>query len=248
MIMNEMRKDGRTADQLRRVKITRNIVKHAIGSALVEMGDTKVICCVSMEEKVPQFLRNSGTGWLTAEYGMLPASTPERTQRMPYPAGRNQEIQRLIGRALRSVINLKHFGERTLWVDCDVLQADGGTRTAAINGAFCALVDALVFMKQRNILMLPVLRDCLAAVSVGIVGNHQYLDLCYAEDSIAQVDFNVVMTGKGEFVEIQGSAEGTFFSRKSLDSILALAEKGITEIISLEKTILKDELQILAGY
>ena len=246
--MNDTRKDGRGPDELRQMKITRNVVKHAIGSALAEMGDTKVMCCVSIEDKVPLFLRNSGSGWLTAEYGMLPASTPERVQRTNNLGGRSQEIQRLIGRALRSVLNLKHFGERTFWVDCDVLQADGGTRTAAINGAFCALVDALVYLKQRNMLMLPVLRDCLAAVSVGIVSGQHYLDLCYAEDSVAQVDFNVVMTGKGEFVEVQGSAEGTFFSRKSLDQLLASAEKGIKEIIALQRTILKNELNILSGY
>jgi len=246
--MMNLRKDGRQWNQLRNIVITRNICKYAIGSTIIEMGETKVLCCVTIEDKVPPFLKGSGTGWLTAEYGMLPVSTPERNQRTNSQSGRSQEIRRMIGRVLRSTINLKNLGERTIIVDCDVLQADGGTRTASINGAFCALVDALVQMKKRNILTLPILKDCIGAISVGIVNGNKYLDLNYYEDSMAQVDFNVVMNSKSEFVEIQGAAEGMFFTKSELDQLLEIAKNGIKEIIEIEKNILKNELQTLSGY
>jgi len=242
------RKDGRLPDQLRPIRITRNISKYAVGSVLIEMGETKVLCCVTVEDRVPPFLQGTGSGWVTAEYGMLPASTPERNPRTSNQTGRSQEIRRMIGRVLRAAVNLKNIGERTLIIDCDVIQADGGTRTASINGAFCAIVDALVQMKKKNLLMLPVLRECIGAVSVGLVNGNKYLDLNYSEDSIAQVDFNVVMNSKGEFVEIQGAAEGMFFSRNELDQLLVIAQKGINEIIETEKNLLKNELQILSGY
>lgn len=244
----DTRKDGRMPDQLRQINITRNISKYAIGSVLVEMGETKVLCCITCEEKVPLFLQDTGQGWITAEYGMLPASTPERNLRTNSQSGRSQEIKRMIGRVLRAAINLRNIGERTFIVDCDVIQADGGTRTASINGAFCALVDALVQMKKKNLIKLPVLKDFIGAVSVGIVNGKMYLDLNYSEDSIAQVDFNVVMNSKGEFVEIQGAAEGMFFSHNELGSLIKLAEKGISEIIEIEKIFLKNEIQILSGY
>ncbi len=246
--MNMSRKDGRMPDELRPMKITRNVSKYAIGSSLIEMGETRVLCCVTVEDKVPPFLKGTGTGWLTAEYGMLPAATPERNPRSNSQSGRSQEIRRMIGRVLRSVVNLRNLGERTILVDCDVLQADGGTRTASINGSFCALIDGLVLMKRRNQLRLPILRDCIGAVSVGIVSGNKYLDLNYSEDSIAEVDFNVVMNSKGEFVEIQGAAEGRFFTRSELDELIEIARKGISQIIQVEKETLKDELQILSGY
>jgi len=245
--MEILRKDSRKFDELRPIKITRNVNKYALGSALCEMGDTKVLCCVSVEEKVPLFLRNTGTGWLTAEYGMIPLSCPERIIRTSFSSGRNMEIQRLIGRALRSVVYLKNLGERTLWIDCDVIQADGGTRTTAINGAFIALADALSALNKKKVLTLPVLKSHLAAVSVGIINREHYLDLAYNEDSMAQVDFNVVMNGKGEFVEIQGAAEGICFSKGQLDKIIALASKGIDELINIQKETLKDEIKNLLG-
>lgn len=245
--MEILRKDNRKFGQLRPIKITRNVNKYAYGSALIEMGDTKVLCCVSMEEKVPSFLKNTGSGWLTAEYGMMPLSCPERIMRANYSSGRNKEIQRLIGRALRSVMYLKNLGEKTLWVDCDVIQADGGTRTAAINGGFIALVDALCVLNKKNVLKIPVLKDYVSAISVGIVNGEDYLDLSYSEDSMAQVDFNVVMNGNGEFVELQGTAEGTFFSKERLDNLIALAGSGIKEIIEIQKNLLKDEIKNLLG-
>ncbi|MCL4377036.1 MAG: ribonuclease PH [Actinobacteria bacterium] len=245
--MEILRKDKRRFDQLRPIKITRNVNKYALGSALIEMGDTKVLCCVSMEEKVPLFLKNTGSGWLTAEYGMMPLSCPERIMRTSYSSGRNMEIQRLVGRALRSIVYLKNLGEKTLWIDCDVIQADGGTRTAAINGSFIALVDALYVLNKRNILAIPALKDYISAISVGIVNGECYLDLSYSEDSIAQVDFNVVMNGRGEFVELQGTAEGASFSKELLDKIIALAGNGIKEIITIQKDTLKDEIKSLLG-
>jgi ribonuclease PH len=241
--MEILRKDNRKCDQLRTIKITRNVNKYALGSALIEMGDTKVLCCVSMEEKVPLFLKNTGSGWLTAEYGMMPLSCPDRIMRTNYSSGRNMEIQRLVGRSLRSIVYLKNLGERTLWVDCDVIQADGGTRTAAINGGFFALVDALSLLNKRNILKMSVLKDYISAISVGIVNGEFYLDLSYNEDSIAQVDFNVVMNGHGEFVELQGTAEGISFSQNQLEKLISLANKGIKEIITIQKDILKDEIK-----
>ncbi|MCM8822767.1 MAG: ribonuclease PH [Candidatus Omnitrophica bacterium] len=244
----ETRKDGRTEEQIRHITIARNISRYAIGSTVIEMGETKVLSCITVEDKVPPFLQGTGAGWITAEYGMLPASTPQRNLRTNSQSGRSQEIRRMIGRSLRAAVNLKNIGERTIIVDCDVIQADGGTRTASINGAFCALVDALVQMKKRNLIMLPVLKEYIGAISVGIVNGKMYIDLNYSEDSMAQVDFNVVMNSKNEFIEIQGSAEGKSFKHNELERLLALAEKGIQQIISTEREFLKNELQILSGY
>ncbi len=233
-----MRKNERMNDQLRPVKITRGYLKHPEGSVLVESGDTKVICTASVEENVPVFLKGSGRGWVTAEYALLPRSTDNRIQREGLrgrASGRTFEIQRLIGRSLRSVIQLPDLGERTIWIDCDVIQADGGTRTASITGSFVALIDALLYLKrEEKISILPV-RDFLAAISVGIKQNECLLDLDFTEDSGATVDLNVVMTKSEEFVEIQGTAEGKTFNRKELDSLLALSLKGITELIHLQK-------------
>jgi ribonuclease PH len=245
--MTEKRKEGRLPDQLRRVKITRRINKFAAGSALIETGDTKVLCSISFEDRVPLFLRDSGQGWLTAEYGMLPSATPERSDRANYTSGRSREIQRLIGRSLRSVLNLKHLGERMILVDCDVLQADGGTRTAAINGSFIALVDALVSLRKQTFLRMPLLKYQLAATSVGIVGGKHYLDLDYQEDSSAGVDFNVVMTSTDEFIELQGTGEGVSFSRRDLDLLLTLAKKGSNELFTLQREISGDDLAYLLG-
>jgi ribonuclease PH len=240
----DARKDGRARDQLRKVAITPKFTKHAEGSVLIEVGDTKVICTVSVEDRVPPFLKGKGEGWITSEYGMLPRSTTTRVQRESSkgsPSGRTQEIQRLIGRSLRAVVDMKAMGERTLWVDCDVIQADGGTRTAAITGAFVALVDALRGMKQRNQLSgdLP-LHDFVAATSVGRVGGHLLLDLAYDEDSAAEVDMNIVKTGRGRFVEIQGTAEKTPFDDDEMGKLLALADKGIKELVALQRKILGD--------
>ena len=231
------RPDGRAPDQLRPIAITREFLLHPEGSVLVEFGGTKVICTATVEEKVPPFLKGLGLGWVTAEYGMLPRSTNTRMSRENRgPSGRSQEIQRLVGRALRAVADRSKLGERTVWIDCDVIQADGGTRTAAITGGFVALADALGKIAAIN----PgaVLRDCVAAVSVGIVGGTALLDLNYPEDSSAEVDMNVVVLGQpgGEprFVEVQGTAEGQAFSRSELDSLLGLATKGLAEIIELQ--------------
>ncbi|MCM8759431.1 MAG: ribonuclease PH [Candidatus Omnitrophica bacterium] len=242
------RKDGRQPDELRHINITRNVSKYALGSVLIEMGDTRVLCCATIEDKVPPFLQGTGNGWITAEYGMLPVSTPERILRTNSQSGRSQEIRRMIGRALRAAVNLRNIGERTIIVDCDVIQADGGTRTASINGSFCAVVDTLVQMKRRNLITLPVLRSCIGAVSVGIVNGNKYLDLNYSEDSMAQLDFNVVMNNKGNFIEIQGAAEGMDFSFNELSELISIAEKGIKKIIKIEEEFLKNELQILSGY
>ncbi len=234
-----MRFDGRAKDELRPVKITRNFIKHAEGAVLIEMGDTKVIVTATVEEKVPPFLRNQGKGWVTAEYAMLPRSSKERIVREAAKGkigGRTHEIQRLIGRSLRSVIDLSRLGERSILIDCDVIQADGGTRTAAITGAFVALVDALwILKKEGKITALPVV-DFLAAVSVGKVDRELLLDLNYAEDSKAEVDMNVVMTGGGQFVEVQGTAEKRPFQRSELDSLLKLASKGIKKIVAVQKS------------
>ncbi len=232
------RSDGRLANQLRKVLIKRNFLKYAPGSCLIEMGNTKVVCSASLDEKVPAFLKDSGKGWVTAEYGMLPASCTERIQRESSKgraSGRTYEIQRLIGRSLRAVCDLKELGERAIWVDCDVLQGDGGTRTASITGSFIALADALEKLcAQGKISSLP-LKDYIAAVSVGIIGGKPVLDLCYEEDSKAEVDMNIVMTGSGRFVEVQGTAEQMPFSKKELDDLLLLAKKGISELTSLQK-------------
>ncbi|MDA8170096.1 MAG: ribonuclease PH [Nitrospiraceae bacterium] len=233
-----MRPDGRRNDELRQVKITRNFISSAEGSVFIEMGNTRVICTATIEEKVPMFLKDQKKGWVTAEYSMLPRSTHMRTIRessMGRVGGRTHEIQRLIGRSLRSVVDLEAMGERTVWLDCDVIQADGGTRTAAITGAFISLWDALDFaLKNKVISRMPV-RDYLAAVSVGIIKGEPRLDLCYAEDSSAEVDMNVVMTGGGKFVEVQGTAEGAPFGRGELDKLLTLAESGIKELVEIQK-------------
>jgi ribonuclease PH len=237
------RSNGRSLDQLRPVTITPRFLRHAEGSALIEVGDTKVVCTVSVEDRVPPFLKGKGEGWITSEYGMLPRATTSRVQRESGkggPSGRTHEIQRLIGRSLRAVVDLKGLGERTLWVDCDVIQADGGTRTASITGAFVALVEALRHLKkQGSILELPV-TDFVAATSVGKVGSEILLDLAYDEDSAAQVDMNVVKTGRGRFVEVQGTAEDTPFTDDELRDLLAAADKGIKELIALQKRILGD--------
>jgi ribonuclease PH len=238
-----MRSDGRAADQLRPVTITPRYIKHAEGSALIEVGDTKVVCTVSTEDRVPPFLKGQGEGWITAEYGMLPRATTTRSQREASkgrPSGRTHEIQRLIGRSLRAVIDLKALGERTLWIDCDVIQADGGTRTASITGAFVALVDALRHLKGRGCFAELPLLDYVAATSVGKVGGEVLLDLAYDEDSKADVDMNVVRTGRGLFVELQGTAERGAFSQEELTDLMAAAAKGTTELIAIQKKVLGD--------
>jgi ribonuclease PH len=233
------RADGRLADQLRCVSLTRDYLRHPEGSVLVEFGDTKVICTASVEDKVPPFLKGRGQGWVTAEYGMLPRSTNTRSAReRSGPSGRSQEIQRLVGRSLRAVVEMGKLGERTIWVDCDVIQADGGTRTAAITGAFVALTDAVGSLVKSGVLAGSPIRDCVAAVSVGMVGGRPVLDLNYVEDSTAEVDMNVVMTGAGGFVEVQGTAEQAPFSRARLDELLALAGVGIERLIGLQRRAL----------
>lgn len=237
-----MRRDGRMFDEMRPVKISKNYLKFAKGSTLIEIGNTKVICSATIEEKVPFFLKDTGEGWITAEYGMLPQSTTERIVRERIKvSGRTYEIQRLIGRSLRAVVNLKNLGERTIWLDCDVLQADGGTRTAAITGSFIALIDALNNFKKVRKVREPLIYNFVGAVSVGIVEGKPLLDLSYEEDSKASVDMNVVMTGGGRFVEIQGSGEETSFSKEDLNNLLALAKKGIKELIKLQKEMLGEQ-------
>jgi ribonuclease PH len=238
-----MRKDGRAPDELRPVTITPRFIKHAEGSALIEVGDTKVVCTVSVEDRVPPFLKGGGEGWVTSEYGMLPRATTTRSQRevsRGKPSGRTHEIQRLIGRSLRAVVDAKALGERTLWVDCDVIQADGGTRTASITGAFVALVDALRHMKKQGVFTELPLVDFVAATSVGKVGGEILLDLNYEEDSKAEVDMNVVKTGRGLFVEVQGTAEHTPFSEDEMRALMASADKGIQQLITAQKAIVGD--------
>jgi ribonuclease PH len=231
------RPDGRAPDALRPVTLTRDFLLHPEGSVLVEFGLTKVLCTASVEDKVPPFLKGQALGWVTAEYAMLPRSTNTRTPRENRgPSGRSQEIQRLVGRALRAVVDRGKLGERTVWLDCDVLQADGGTRTAAITGAFVALADAVG--RVPGLSPTVVLRDCVAAISVGIVKGQPVLDLNYAEDSAAEVDMNVVMTGAGEFVEVQGTAEQTPFARARLDALLDLAAHGIRRLVSVQRQAL----------
>lgn len=235
------RNTGRSYDELRAVKFTRNYTKYAQGSVLVEMGETKVICTATIEDRVPPFLKNTGKGWITAEYSMLPSSTQSRKVRESSRGkveGRTQEIQRLIGRALRSVVDLDAIGERTIWIDCDVIQADGGTRTASITGSFVALVDALNKLKEEGILEYIPVRNFVSAVSVGIIEGQPMLDLCYVEDSTAKVDMNIVMTDKGEFVEVQGTGEEAPFSREDLMELLRLGEKGNNELIKYQKETL----------
>lgn len=237
-----MRHDGRKPNQLRRIKIKKGVLKHASGSCLIEMGDTKVICSASVEEKVPPFLKGQGKGWVTAEYGMLPASCTERIARESSkgkPSGRTQEIQRLIGRSLRSIVDMKKLGERTIWIDADVIQGDGGTRTASITGGFIALAIAIEKLMKAGLLQENPLQDYVAAISVGMVSGTPALDLCYVEDSKAEVDMNFVMTGSGKFVEIQGTAEGKPFSKRDMDSLTALAQKGIETLVSYQKKFAK---------
>jgi len=237
------RHDGRQPDELRPVTITRGFIPHAEGSVLITLGSTRVVCTATVEERLPQWLRGAGQGWITAEYGMLPRATQERTPREGgRPSGRTMEIQRLIGRSLRAAVDLQKLGERTIWIDCDVIQADGGTRTAAITGAFVALVDALHLLRRSQALAWWPLREFLAATSVGIVEDQMVLDLDFYEDSRARVDMNLVMTESGRLVEIQGTAEGLPFTRQELLTLLALGEKGIKTLIAHQKAVLADVL------
>ena len=235
------RPSGRAADALREIRLTRHYTKHAEGSVLVEFGDTKVICTASISESVPPFLRDKGQGWLTAEYGMLPRATNTRNDREAArgkQTGRTQEIQRLIGRALRAVVDLEILGVRTLHIDCDVIQADGGTRTASITGAFVAAYDAVAKLLATGRIEVSPINDFIAAISVGVYHGHPVLDLDYAEDSQCDTDMNVVMTGAGGFVEIQGTAEGAAFSREEMNRLLDLAQKGIADLIGHQKAAL----------
>ena len=233
------RSDAREANQLRQLNIQRDFIKHTAGSCLIELGDTKVICAATVDKNVPIFLRNTGEGWITAEYRMLPASAVGRISRDKV-SGRTMEIQRLIGRSLRSVVNLKRLGERTIFIDCDVIQADGGTRTASVIGGFIALVECLNRLYQKKIIQEIPITDFLGAISVGLYKGESILDLTFQEDSNAEVDMNVVMKSSGEFVEVQGTAEKGSFSKKDMDVFLDLAKKGIKEIISLQKDIFKN--------
>ncbi len=234
------RPDGRKRDELRPVKITRGFLRHAEGSVLIEMGETKLVCSATLEDRVPPFLRGQGQGWITAEYAMLPRSSAQRIPRESSRGkvgGRTHEIQRLIGRSLRAVSDLKVLGERTIWIDCDVIQADGGTRTAAITGAFVALCDACRHAQSAGVLTRFPLQDYLAAVSVGKVSGAVLLDLTYAEDSTAEVDMNLVMTGGGEFVEVQGTAERCPFALKDLNGMLRLGRRGIRELTAIQQDL-----------
>ncbi|MFB3075252.1 MAG: ribonuclease PH [Candidatus Methylomirabilales bacterium] len=241
-----MRTGGRTDEEMRPVTITRGYLKYAEGSALIEIGDTKILCAASVEERVPQFLRDSGQGWITAEYGLLPRSTTTRTPREGIAgrvSGRTSEIQRLVGRSLRGVADLKKLGERTIVIDCDVIQADGGTRAAAVTGGFVALAESLDLLKEEGRIKEDPLLDYVAAISVGTVEGRILLDLSYAEDSIAEVDMNVVMTGTGRFVEIQGTAEESPFSKEQLDSMLAVAAQGVRALVQLQQRVVAERLQ-----
>ncbi len=233
--------DGRRRDQIRPVKVTRSFTKHAEGSVLIEMGDTKVICTASIEEKVPPFLKGKGAGWVTAEYAMLPRATHDRSPRESVKGkqgGRTLEIQRLVGRALRAVIDTSRLGERTIWIDCDVIQADGGTRTASITGSFIALADAVGVLKKKDLIKVNPLTDYLAAISIGKVGGQVMVDLAYEEDSHAEVDLNLVMTGAGQYVEVQGTAEKTPFNKKDMDEFLDLGWGAIRELVDLQKSLI----------
>jgi len=235
------RPSGRRADQLRAVRIQRAYTRNPEGSVLVEFGDTRVLCTASVEERVPPFLKDSGRGWVTAEYGMLPRATNTRGEREAArgkQSGRTQEIQRLIGRSLRAVVDTAALGPRSIQIDCDVIQADGGTRTAAITGSFVALHDAITWLQKKNLVVKTPIRDFVAAVSVGVHAGVPVLDLDYAEDSASGCDVNVVMTGAGRFVEVQGTAEGEAFSRRELDALLELAGRGIAELIGAQKKAL----------
>lgn len=231
-----MRPDGRKNDELRVVRIEKDFIKNADGSVLIKIGNTRVICTASIENKVPPFLKDQKKGWITAEYGMLPRSTPARMLRESTAGrvgGRTHEIQRLIGRSLRAIVDLEALGERTIWIDCDVIEADGGTRTASITGGYLALREAIKKGIAAGMITTNPIKDTVAAISVGIVLGEPRLDLCYAEDSQAEVDMNVVMTGSGKFIEIQGTAEILPFSKENLFQLLSLAEKGIKEILSI---------------
>ena len=235
------RADGRAWNELRPIKITLGFQSFAEGSALIELGKTRVLCSVSASDKVPNFLKGSGTGWVTSEYAMLPRATTTRTPRdsSGKVSGRSQEIQRLIGRSLRAVTDLTALGERTLIIDCDVIQADGGTRTAAITGSYVALYQALQNLADMGIISAIPMKTSMAAISVGVVHNHMMLDLCYDEDSNAEVDFNVVMTGDGNLAEIQGTAEGKPFTKETMDALLALAEKGVKQLLEAQQAALE---------
>jgi len=236
-----MRSDGRQTTQLRPLKITPSYIKTAEGSVLIEMGDTKVICTAKLEERVPPFLRNSGKGWITAEYGMLPGSSQQRIGRESSRGkvgGRTHEIQRLIGRSLRAIADLKSLGERTIWVDCDVIQADGGTRTASITGAYVALVEAARGWLGRGFITADPIKDSVAAVSIGVIDGKVHLDLCYEEDSRADVDMNFVMTGAGKFIEVQGTAESSPFTKKQLEHMTEIAHQGIKELLKSQKRVI----------
>jgi ribonuclease PH len=240
-----MRPDGRKNNEIRNVKVNRGFIRNAEGSALISMGNTRVICTASIEDRVPFFLKDQKKGWITAEYSMLPRATQTRTVRESSTgriSGRTHEIQRLIGRVLRSVVDLSDLGERTIWIDCDVIQADGGTRTAAITGAFICLSDALKYALRNGLISRTPLRDYLAAISVGVVDGEPRVDLCYSEDSIAEVDMNVVMTQSGKLVEIQGTAEGMPFSKDMLNSLIKLAEEGINNLINIQKKLIEGEI------
>src|SRR2546425_1643791 len=232
------RPDGRRPDELRPLKITRRYLKYAEGSALLELGDTRVVCSASLEERVPPWLRGAGQGWISAEYGMLPRATQERNPRdVGRPGGRVQEIQRLVGRSLRAAVDLEKLGERTIWIDCDVIQADGGTRTAAITGSFVALALAIERLRERDVLRAIPLSDYVAATSVGIVDGEALLDLAYDDDSRADVDMNIVKTGNGRFIEVQGTAEAIPFGRDALITLLDLADHGITQLVEKQRAI-----------
>ncbi|HYA30018.1 MAG TPA: ribonuclease PH [Acidobacteriota bacterium] len=236
-----MRLDGRKNYELRSLKITPGYIKTADGSVLIEMGDTRVICTAKLEERVPAFLRNSGKGWITAEYGMLPGSSQQRIGRESSRGrvgGRTHEIQRLIGRSLRAIADLKSLGERTIWIDCDVIQADGGTRTASITGAYVALAAAARGWLDRGIVNVDPIKDAVAAVSIGVVDGKVLLDLCYDEDSKADVDMNFVMTGTGKFIEVQGTAESAPFTRKQMERMAEIAQDGIKELMKAQKKII----------
>jgi ribonuclease PH len=236
-----MRADGRRPKDLRPVRMTPSYIKTADGSVLIEVGDTRVICTAKLEDRVPPFLRNSGKGWITAEYGMLPGSSQARIGRESSRGkvgGRTHEIQRLIGRSLRAVADLKSFGERTVWIDCDVIQADGGTRTASITGAYVALAEAVQHWLKRGIITTKLIKDSVAAVSIGMVEGKVLLDLSYEEDSKADVDMNFVMTGSGKFIEVQGTAENAPFTRKQMERMAEIAQGGIRELLKAQKQVL----------
>jgi len=239
------RNEGRTHDEMRKVKVIKNFIKYPAGSVLIQVGNTKVSCAATVENKVPPFLRDKKRGWVTAEYSMMPSSTHTRTTREASRgklSGRTQEIQRLIGRSLRAVVDMEQLGERTVWIDCDVIQADGGTRCASITGAFIALAMACKKLQKEQVIESIPIKDFVAAVSVGIANGENILDLDYSEDSNADVDLNIVKTSSGGFVEIQGTAEKEPFSDKQMASLLALADKGVKELIAIQKTVLGDLL------